>query len=205
MNSQPPVILASGSPRRRLLLAQIGIDCDVRAAEVDETVLRDEKPADYVLRLATKKAEAVAMRRAANDRRPVLAADTAVVVDQTILGKPVDREDYRRQLGLLSGKTHQVFTGVALIGSDSPATRLNVSHVKFRPLEMVEIDDYWKSGEPFDKAGSYAIQGRAAAFIQHIEGSYSGIMGLPLFETAELLNRTLNAHDDLVEPVGGLS
>jgi septum formation protein len=117
----------------------------------------------------------------------VLGADTAVVLDDEILGKPRDEQDCRRMLKLLSARTHQVFTAVALRASDGCQSRVNVSEVTFRTLADEEIQRYWRSGEPADKAGAYAVQGRAALFIERIAGSYSGIMGLPLFETGELL------------------
>jgi septum formation protein len=181
------LILASASPRRRELLEQIGVAHEIRVADLDECALPREVPAEYVLRLALAKARAVAARLTADDIRPVLGADTAVVIDRQILGKPGGRDEALRQLQLLSGREHEVLTGVALAARKRITTRLSVSHVRFRHLEETEITAYWDSGEPEDKAGSYAIQGHAAVFIEEIRGSYSGIMGLPLFETAELL------------------
>ena len=182
-----PLILASASPRRRELLDQIGVAHEVRVADVDEAALPREAPAEYVLRIALAKARAVAETLAPGDPRPILGADTAVVMAQHILGKPAARDDALRQLRLLSGREHEVLTGVALSHRGRQSTRLSVSHVRFRRLDETEIAAYWETGEPADKAGSYGVQGLAAMFIEAIHGSYSGIMGLPLYETAELL------------------
>lgn len=179
------LLLASASPRRSALLAQIGVDHEAAPAEVDETPLPGEAPDALALRLARAKAEAVAARR---EGRAVLAADTVVTLDGTILGKPADARDAARMLGALSGRAHEVHTGVALAAGGAVHTRLSTSTVRFRPLAADEIDAYWATGEPRDKAGAYAIQGYAAVFISRLEGSYSGVMGLPLFETAELLS-----------------
>lgn len=181
------LILASASPRRRELLDQIGVAHEVRAADIDERALPREAPSEYVLRIALAKVRAVAESLASGDRRPVLAADTAVVVDQHILGKPAGRDEGLGQLRLLSDRDHEVLTGVALAAGGRTMSRLSVSHVRFRRLSEAEISAYWDTGEPADKAGSYGIQGLAAMFIASIRGSYSGIMGLPLFETSELL------------------
>ncbi|HKU15026.1 MAG TPA: Maf family protein [Steroidobacteraceae bacterium] len=186
-SSNPLIYLASASPRRSALLDQIGVAHRVRAVDVDETVLASEPPERYVRRLAQLKAETLWERLASAERQPVLGADTAVVLDAEILGKPHDERDCVRMLGLLSARTHQVFTAVALRASDGCRSRVNVSEVTFRALGAEEIRGYWRSGEPADKAGAYAVQGRAALFIERIAGSYSGIMGLPLFETGELL------------------
>lgn len=180
-----PICLASTSPRRRELLLQIGVAHEVVPVAVDETPHPGEAPEVYVSRLALAKAVAGHALRA---DRPVLGADTAVVVDTVMLGKPRDRDDGLAMLARLSGRSHHVYTGVALVGAEGQAqTRLSVSTVTFRALAAGEAEAYWATGEPADKAGGYAVQGRAAAFIERIEGSYSGIMGLPLFETAELL------------------
>lgn len=182
---QPPrVCLASASPRRRELLAQIGVACVVQAAHVDETRLPNESARDYVVRLARTKAQVVYARDAA---LPVLGADTTVALGEEIFGKPASRAGAVAMLMRLSGRTHQVLTAVALVSARGLAERLTVSRVTFRTLTEAECGDYWDTGEPRDKAGGYAIQGRAAAFIAHLEGSFSGVMGLPLFETAELL------------------
>lgn len=184
------LILASASPRRRELLRQIGVAHEARPADVDETPRPDEAPAEYVLRIALAKARAVAAELSVEDPRPVLAADTAVVAEQHILGKPPGRDDALRQLRLLSDREHKVLTGVVLATRESVESRLSVSHVRFRKLREAEITAYWETGEPADKAGSYGIQGLGALFIEEIRGSYSGIMGLPLFETGELLRMT---------------
>ena len=181
------IILGSASPRRRALLRQIGVECEVRTADIDERVYDNEAPAEYVLRLATAKANSVASALEHGTSLPVLAADTAVVVDGRILGKPANRADAVSQLQQLSGREHRVLTGVALAFEDTVETRLSVSHVRFRRMDTSEIAAYWDTGEPVDKAGSYAVQGIAAVFIEEIRGSYSGIMGLPLYETAQLL------------------
>ncbi len=181
---QPVVCLASVSPRRRELLAQIGVPHTVCGADIDEAVHAGEAPRDYVLRMARQKALTV---RAKGERLPVLAADTSVVLDEVVYGKPCDRADGVAMLGRLSGRTHEVLTAVALADSRGVALRLSVSTVRFRALTLEECVAYWETGEPRDKAGGYAVQGAAAVFIQALEGSYSGVMGLPLFETAELL------------------
>lgn len=184
--SNPLIYLASASPRRSALLDQIGVPHRVQPVDVDETARGGEAPEQYVRRLAVLKAETLWQKLTATQRQPVLGADTAVVLDDQILGKPRDENDCVRMLRLLSGRTHQVFTAVALQALTCQA-RVNVSEVTFRKLADEEIQDYWRSGEPADKAGAYAVQGRAALFIERIAGSYSGIMGLPLFETGELL------------------
>ena len=183
----PHVYLASASPRRRELLRQIGVSYRLLRVEVDETPRPDETPGDYVVRLALAKARtgctALGRRRPA----PVLGADTAVVVDDVILGKPRDRDEGLAMLALLSGRAHQVLSAVALATPAREAVKIQESRVRFRELSPAERAAYWNGGEPSDKAGGYAIQGRAAAFITELHGSYSGVMGLPLFETAELL------------------
>jgi septum formation protein len=185
MNSRSPVIcLASVSPRRRELLSQIGVPHIVVGADIDETAQAGEAPRDYVLRLARQKALTVRER---GEKLPVLAADTTVVLDDVIYGKPRDREDGVAMLGRLSGRAHEVLTAVAVADSRGVASRLSVSTVRFRGLSSEECMAYWETGEPCDKAGGYAVQGAAAVFIESLSGSYSGVMGLPLFETAELL------------------
>ena len=180
------VYLASGSPRRRELLQQIGVQFRLIGAELDETPLPGESPPAYVSRLAAAKAEAGWQSRDSADA-PVLAADTAVVLDGRILGKPRDRNDAESMLRQLSGRTHQVLTAVAVRSAGGIEIRVSRSLVTFRSIEPAEAAAYWDSGEPRDKAGAYAIQGYAAVFIADLKGSYSGVMGLPLFETAELL------------------
>ena len=179
--------LASGSPRRRELLAQIGVPFVTLSAAVDETALPDESAERYVERLA--RAKALAGRAVLGDRNDavVLGADTAVVLDGRILGKPRDRTDALMTLAALSGREHQVLTAVAVAGAGAIESRVVGSRVAFRPLRFGEVEAYWETGEPCDKAGSYAIQGLAAVFVSHIEGSYSAVVGLPLCETAQLL------------------
>jgi septum formation protein len=176
--------LASASPRRHELLTQIGVPHVVTVPQVDEAALPDERPADYVQRLARSKAEAIWNK---DQSLPVLAADTTVVLDGTMFGKPSDRNEAMDMLGRLSGRTHDVLTAVALAHAGGLSLRMSVSEVRFRTLSEEECGAYWDTGEPHDKAGGYAIQGLAAVFIESMTGSYSGVMGLPLFETAELL------------------
>lgn len=184
---QPILYLASRSPRRRALLAQIGIHAVVLGIiDVDETVRSEETAEDYVRRIAIAKAQGIFDRLPGRSKGLVLGADTAVVVEDAILGKPRQREQAVAMLMRLAGRTHRVLTGVALIDG-SVQYRLSESCVSFRPITNEEINAYWDSGEPLDKAGGYAIQGLGALFVDHLEGSYSGVMGLPLFETGELL------------------
>jgi septum formation protein len=198
------VYLASGSPRRRELLQQIGISFRVVAVAVDETALPGEAPTAYVARLAVAKADAGwkgspgttgtpgtagGPSTAGAVHIPVLAADTAVILDGKILGKPADRDDGENMLRQLSGRTHEVLTAIALRTADGLYSRISRSEVTFRRIAAAEAQAYWETGEPRDKAGAYAIQGRAAIFIADLRGSYSGVMGLPLFETAELLSQ----------------
>lgn len=179
--------LASRSPRRLALLEQIGLRVALVDVETDETRLAGESPEDYVVRVAREKAWAGRGALIAGETRPVLAADTAVVVDGMTLGKPSDRDLALRMLRLLSGRTHRVLTAVALIAGEREFTATSESRVTFRPLDELEILLYWQTGEPCDKAGGYAIQGLGALFIADLQGSYSGVMGLPLFETGQLL------------------
>jgi septum formation protein len=180
------IYLASRSPRRRELLRQIGVVHRLLDIEVDESVRIGESPSDYVLRLSQDKAMAGLASRAGGENLPVLAADTCVVVGKEMLGKPADRQEGLRMLGRLSGATHRVYTAVAL-DDGRLATRLSVSEVSFRRLSEAEMAAYWATGEPADKAGAYAIQGLGGQFVRELRGSYSGVMGLPLYETAELL------------------
>jgi len=181
--------LASASPRRRELLDQIGVPHELRPVTVDESRQPGESARDYVLRLARAKAEIAWALNAREKPGPVLAADTVVVVGDAILGKPRDRADALAMLEKLSARTHEVLTAVVLRNSRGLDSRVNVSRVTFRAVRPDEAERYWSTGEPRDKAGAYAIQGYAAVFIASLEGSYSGVMGLPLFETAELLVR----------------
>ena len=180
----PGLCLASMSPRRHELLEQIGVAHVVSAPHIDEAVLPGEAAADYVARMARTKALSV-QRHAAGV--PVLAADTVVVIDELILGKPAGAAEAVAMLERLSGRSHAVLTAVALATAEGLSVRLSASEVRFRPLSRAECLDYWQSGEPRDKAGAYAIQGKGAVFIEYLAGSYSGVMGLPLYETAQLL------------------
>jgi septum formation protein len=178
------ITLASASPRRRELLRQIGIAHSVHPAGIDERSAPGEAPADYVRRLARAKAQAVWRERPA---AVVLAADTAVVLGGELFGKPGDLTEGLRMLGALSGRTHEVLTAVAVRHPAGGGELVSVSEVSFRALTAAECRRYWDSGEPLGKAGGYAIQGLAATFIARLAGSYSGVMGLPLAETAALL------------------
>lgn len=181
------IYLASASPRRRELLRQIGVAYRLLAVTIDETPLPDERPQAYVARLARTKAQVGVQTLGRRKPRPVLGADTAVIINDMILGKPRDRQEGLTMLTQLSGCEHQVLSAVALATSTRAAVKVQESRVRFRELTPLECADYWDSREPLDKAGGYGIQGQAAAFISELHGSYSGVMGLPLFETAELL------------------
>ncbi|PAU64486.1 septum formation inhibitor Maf [Pseudomonas sp. PIC25] len=179
--------LASASPRRRELLAQIGVPFVTLIASIDENPLPNEPANAYVERLAREKALAGFAR--ANDTvdAVVLGADTAVVLDGRILGKPRDRDEALDMLQALSGREHEVLTAVALASEERCESCVVTSRVGFRPLSRAEAEAYWETGEPRDKAGSYGIQGLAAVFVSHLQGSYSAVVGLPLCETAQLL------------------
>jgi septum formation protein len=191
------IYLASRSSRRRELLKQIGVSFEVlllregtsREADFDESPIGEEAPAAYVLRVATAKSEAGWLRLGQRRmvRSPVLSADTTVAVDGRILGKPGSREEAVEYLRLLSGKAHLVHTAVAVKFDTRIEVSLSTTEVSFRDLDEREIRQYVASGEPLDKAGAYGIQGRGAVFIRSISGSYTGVMGLPLFETGQLL------------------
>ncbi|MCG5541071.1 MULTISPECIES: Maf family protein [unclassified Halorhodospira] len=183
---EPYIILASGSPRRRELLERIGIGYHTLPVAVDETPEPGEGAEMFVLRMALEKARRG--HAAAEQKAPALGADTAVVLDGEILGKPASEADAHGMLERLSGQTHRVVTGVALV-DDREATRLSVSQVTLREITAEERARYWASGEPVDKAGAYAIQGRGGVFVEHLEGSYTGVMGLPLYETTLLLDK----------------
>jgi len=183
------IYLASASPRRSELLRQIGVLFKVRTAEIAEVRADGERPDAYVRRLAAEKAEAVWARVAVAAPRPVLAADTAVVLGGRVFGKPANAAEVEEMLVALSGRTHVVLTAVALRCDDGSETLLSESEVRFRSTTPEERAAYCRSSEPLDKAGGYGIQGRAAMFVEHLSGSYSGVVGLPLFETAELLKR----------------
>ena len=199
------LILASASPRRRELLAQAGFTFEVRPAHVNEDVRAGEDPVAYVVRLAREKAEAVfaelmlpagkpgeagpstPLRSAQDDKVIALGADTTVVVDGMILGKPVDAADAARMLRMLSGRTHRVITGVAVVGACGTEVAAEVTAVRFRSLSDEEIAAYIATGEPMDKAGGYAIQGMAARWIPRIEGDYFNVVGLPISLVATML------------------
>ncbi len=181
---QPQIILASASPRRSELLKQIGIRHIVQAVDLDETPRPDEAPRAYVQRVAAEKS--AACLATLNPALPVLSADTSVVCDGEIMGKPENLEHAIDMLGRLSGRRHQVYSAVSLRGAEH-GQALSVTEVTFRVLSPAEIISYWHTGEPCDKAGAYAIQGLGSIFIESIQGSFSGVMGLPLFETAQLL------------------
>jgi septum formation protein len=189
------IYLASQSPRRRQLLEQLGVRYELLLPDADEDAesLEDvrgrEAPATYVQRVTRAKLEAAVARRVRRGlpAAPVLCSDTTVALQRVIYGKPADARDARRMLTELSGTTHRVLTAVALQHGRTTSAALSVSQVTFAPLTKAEIARYVESGEPMGKAGAYAVQGRAAAFIAGIQGSYSGIMGLPMFETAQLL------------------
>jgi septum formation protein len=182
-----PILLASASPRRRELLDQLGVTHEVQPSDVDETPQPGETPAELAQRLA--RAKAMEGRRRDGGRRAVLGADTVVTADGVLYGKPVDRADAVRMLTALGGREHQVLTAVALApaGKGPVLEALSTTMVRMRPIGADEAGAYWDSGEPAGKAGAYAIQGLGAVFIEHIAGSYSGVMGLPLYETTRLL------------------
>ncbi len=183
------IILASASPRRADLLRAAGLEFTVRVADIDETQLPDESPRDYVTRLARQKAQAVA-----RPDETVLGADTTVVFKtqggNEIAGKPVDAEDARRMLRLLSGQWHEVLTAVALTNNDSVVSEVAVTRVRFAAMTEAEIDWYVETGEPFDKAGAYGIQGFASRFVEAIEGNYANVVGLPVQAVYRLLRST---------------
>jgi septum formation protein len=188
ISESPRIVLASASPRRRELLQQIGLAFRVAVADIVEQPLQEELPGDFVLRMAREKA-LVVMRREAG-HLPVLGADTAVVLEDRILGKPASRNEAAEMLQSLSGNTHEVFSAVAVAVSESEIFEaLNISRVTFSELEPEWIQSYIESGDPMDKAGAYGVQGKAGEKISRIEGSFYGVMGLPLYETAQLLKR----------------
>lgn len=181
--STTTLILASTSPRRKEILEALGLNFVVRAVDVDESRLGGEAAHDMVSRLAMAKAGAAR----AQDAEIVVAADTAVVLDGEIFGKPTDEEDALRMLGKLSGRRHDVVSGVAVHAPDTIRHAVSTTKVQFRKIPTDEARRYWQTGEPRDKAGAYAIQGRGGLFVEAIMGSYSGVVGLPVFETARLL------------------
>jgi septum formation protein len=182
-----PLYLASGSPRRRELLTQIGVSFTAISADIDETPQDHETPSAYVERLARGKAEAGRRTLPIDDGGCVLGADTAVVLDGQILGKPLNQDDACSMLLSLAGRDHEVLTAVALLDGQRCESRVVRSRVRFRSITEAEAAAYWASGEPRDKAGGYGIQGLGAVFVAGLEGSYSAVVGLPLCETAQLL------------------
>jgi len=175
--------LASSSPRRHEILTAMGVSFSAAGVDVDERRLDGEPPGDMVVRLASAKARAAAV----SEQQLILGADTAVVLGDVVFGKPRDQDDALDMLAQLSGRTHDVLTGVALLAGSRLKTALSVSEVRFREIRPDEALAYWHSGEPCDKAGAYAIQGRGGIFVEAISGSYSGVVGLPVFETSQLL------------------
>ena len=182
------IILASASARRSQLLSQIGVRHEPFPVDLDERPRNGEPPPDYVLRIAREKAQAAAAALGARASRPLLAADTAVVLGDRVFGKPADAAHGVAMLMALGGRTHEVLTAVVLRAPDGQHEALQRSRVTFRALDAGECRRYWATGEAAGKAGGYAIQGQAAVFIERLEGSFSGVMGLPLFETAALLD-----------------
>lgn len=180
----PSLFLASTSPRRRELLAQLGLDFHVLRVDVDESTRAGEAPTDYVLRLAREKA-AAGLAQAGEG--VVIAADTTVVLGETVLGKPASLDEALAMWRALSGREHVVLTGVAVGAGDRLASQVVSTRLRFRTLSEAEMRAYWASGEPCDKAGGYAIQGLGAVFVTAIDGSYSNVVGLPLAETAAML------------------
>ncbi len=183
------ILLASASPRRAELLRRQGVAFLTAAADIDETPLPGERAGDYVLRLAEQKALEVFPLMSKKNCQLVLAADTTVTIDDLILGKPCSFEEFRDMMELLSGREHSVLSGVALIdGTQKPDSFLVTTAVRFRKISTEEIERYWRSGEPKDKAGGYAIQGLAEAFVEQLRGSYSNVVGLPIAETLQSLH-----------------
>jgi len=185
------VYLASGSPRRGELLEQAGVAFIRTVAPVDESVLDNEEASAYVKRLAIAKARAGLAQLKSDGLviKPVLGSDTAVVVDGEILGKPEDYQDFQRMMTLLSGRSHQVMSSVAVLDDDCQLSIVSITQVTFMPLSEAQIERYWRTGEPLDKAGGYGIQGRGGLFVETMSGSYTGVVGLPLCETADLLEQ----------------
>lgn len=181
--------LASRSPRRQELLRQVGVRFEVVEADIDERRQPGQSPADYAVAMALAKARAGRDAARTAGSLPVLGADTDVVVDDEILGKPRGRDEALGMLARLAQRTHQVYSGVAVVAGDRAETALSVTRVTFGAITPAQAAAYWDSGEPADKAGAYGIQGRGARFVREIHGSYSGVVGLPLYETLELLRR----------------
>jgi len=192
--TDPVLILASASPRRKELLQSLGITTHVCSADIDESQLKGELPENYVERLALEKAKTV-MSLLSQDAQfeignlPILAADTIVTLNQQLFGKPKSQDDAMAIWQTLSGKTHEVMTAIALLKESQQYTALSTSKVSFKELNQQEMEMYWQTGEPADKAGAYAVQGFASAWVKSISGSYSGIVGLPLYELNGLLKK----------------
>jgi|TARA_B110000908_G_scaffold32765_1_gene39115 septum formation protein len=185
MNKQ--LVLASQSPRRKALLSQLGYQFICQPADIDESVFDDEAAIEYVVRMAKEKAQVIANRVKPSINQVVLGADTCVVIDSKILAKPVDVADCLTILKILSAEKHQVLTAIAVTDGEIMRVELITTDVYFKALTTAEIIAYWQSGEPQDKAGAYGIQGIGGQFVRRIEGSYSAVVGLPLYETSELL------------------
>ena len=185
------IYLASRSPRRRQLLKQIGVNFEMRPVSIDETMEKGEAPADYVCRMAQAKAELgwIRLIQRGLPLRPLLAADTVVVLRGKIIGKPDNLAHGRKMLSTLSGQTHKVLTAVVVVAKNKIQKSLSTTTIRFRDISQSEITSYLSGTEAHDRAGSYAMQGRAAVFIMKISGSYSGALGLPIFETAQLLEK----------------
>mgnify|MGYP000297045218 CR=1 FL=1 len=182
---KPMLILASQSPRRKELLSQLGYQFETISADIDESILSNESPHDYVIRLAIEKAKVVAENQTADC--VVLGSDTSVIYDNQILGKPANMEECCQHLLMLSNNTHQVLTAIAAIRNQQIYSAIISTDVTFKSLSTEEIKRYWQTDEPQDKAGSYGIQGIGGQFVKQINGSYSAVVGLPLYETAQLL------------------
>lgn len=189
MDKVAQVILASASPRRRELLSQVGITAEVQAVDIDESKKLNETVLAYVERLAKEKAQRGFELIKNPQKLPVLGSDTIVEIDGEVLGKPESRQQAKEILMRLSGKKHAVHTAVAIVTENETFFKLSSTEVQFKTLQMEEVERYVASGEADDKAGAYAVQGIAAQFVKNINGSYSGVMGLPLYETVELLNQ----------------
>ncbi|MFT3745012.1 MAG: Maf family protein [Pyrinomonadaceae bacterium] len=182
----PKLILASGSPRRSEILSSVGWEFTKHVADIDETELEGELPADYVVRLAREKAEAVAVNYPDDI---VLGADTTVVINNQIIGKPLDLDDAKRMLTMLSGHWHEVLTGVAVVEAGETRSGIQSTRVKFAPMSDAEITFLAENGDPLDKAGAYAVQAQAALFIEGIEGDYWNVVGLPISLVYSLMKK----------------
>lgn len=188
MNTAYSLFLASASPRRATLLEQLGLKFETLVCDIDETVLNGEKPMSYAKRMALWKAMS-ALKKVDVENCLIISADTSVVLNDRVLIKPIDFENFSETMQALSSKTHQVYTSVFITNGKQRESVVSVSDVSFRKISPNEIKAYWNSGEPLDKAGGYAIQGLGAIFVSQIAGSYSGVMGLPLFETSIMLKK----------------